>query len=69
TATGTVNTAGGFVASTLDMADADFMAGRLNFSGKGASASVSNAGRISAGSAGVGGIPPMIFPSPPGFPP
>ncbi|MDE2043470.1 MAG: heme-hemopexin-binding/utilization protein, partial [Alphaproteobacteria bacterium] len=45
-----MNTAGGFVASTLDMADADFMAGRLNFSGKGASASVSNAGRISAGS-------------------
>ncbi|WP_428332431.1 MBG domain-containing protein [Novosphingobium sp.] len=49
TATGSVDTAGGFIASTLDIADSDFMAGRANFAGKGASASVSNAGRIVAG--------------------
>lgn len=47
TSTGTVQTGGGFVASTLDIADADFMGGKLNFAGTGGS--VSNAGRISAG--------------------
>jgi filamentous hemagglutinin family protein len=46
TSTGTVNTAGGFVASTLDIADADFMAGKLNFAGNGASNAVTNAGHI-----------------------
>ena len=49
TGTGAVNTAGGFVASTLDIADSDFMAGKLNFLGKGSSASVSNRGNINAG--------------------
>lgn len=49
TKTGTVNTAGGFVASTLDIADVDFQAGRTNFTGKGSSAAVSNAGQIVAG--------------------
>ena len=49
TSTGTVQTAGGFVASSLDLADADFMAGRTTFTGKGASAQVSNAGSITAG--------------------
>ncbi len=48
TASGTVNTAGGFVASTLDIADADFMAGTLAFKGNGASGNVSNAGQINA---------------------
>jgi filamentous hemagglutinin family protein len=48
TASGAVNTAGGFVASTLDIANGDFMAGRLNFVGNGASGSVSNAGHITA---------------------
>ena len=49
TSTGSVQTGGGFVASTLDIADADFMAGRLNFKGNGASKAVTNAGNISAG--------------------
>ncbi len=48
--TGTVQTGGGFVASTLDIANGDFNAGRLAFTGTGASKSVSNAGRIDAGS-------------------
>ena len=49
TASGSVQTGGGFVASTLDIADADFMAGRLNFAGHGASKTVTNAGQIAAG--------------------
>ncbi len=49
TTTGIVNTAGGFVASTLNIADTDFMAGTVRFMGKGASAGVSNAGQIVAG--------------------
>ncbi len=42
---------GGLVASSLDIADADFKAGKYNFSGKGGS--VVNAGKISAGAGGV----------------
>ena len=38
--------AGGFVASTLDIADEDFAAGRLRYEGTGSSASVENAGAI-----------------------
>lgn len=49
TSTGTVRTGGGFVASTLDISDADFMAGQTRFYGSGASRSVSNAGAIAAG--------------------
>lgn len=49
TSTGTVETAGGFVASTLDIADGDFMSGNARFTGRGASAKISNAGRIAAG--------------------
>ncbi len=49
TATGAVQTGGGFVASTLNVADADFMAGKNNFAGSGSSAGVSNAGHITAG--------------------
>src|SRR5206468_2250714 len=47
TPTGSVQVGGGFVASTLDIGNADFNAGNLNFTGKGASAAVSNAGNIS----------------------
>ena len=47
TPTGSVQVGGGFVASTLDIGNADFNAGRLNFTGRGASAAVSNAGSIS----------------------
>jgi filamentous hemagglutinin family protein len=50
TASGVVDTGGGFVASTLGIADGDFMAGKLPFAGNGASAKVSNAGRILASS-------------------
>ncbi len=45
TKTGTVNT-GAFVASTLGIADSDFMAGKRGFAGNGASAGVSNDGAI-----------------------
>lgn len=49
TSTGAVRTGGGFVASTLDMTDADFMAGKLHFAGRGKSSAVVNAGSIRAG--------------------
>ena len=48
TKTGAVQTGGGFVASTLGIADSDFNKGNLNFVGNGASAGVSNAGSIAA---------------------
>jgi filamentous hemagglutinin family protein len=48
TPTGSVQVGGGFVASTLDISNADFNAGNLNFSGRGASSAVTNAGTISA---------------------
>jgi filamentous hemagglutinin family protein len=50
--TGVVNTTGGFVASSLDVSDSDFMAGTLNFSGAATGPGVSNAGSITAGSGG-----------------
>ena len=56
TSTGSVKTGGGFVASTLDIRNDDFMAGRLDFFGTGSSASVSNAGRIEAGSGGFAAL-------------
>ncbi|WP_295638050.1 MBG domain-containing protein [Novosphingobium sp.] len=49
TPSGAVDTRGGFVASTLDIADGDFMSGNLAFTGNGASAGVANAGTIRAG--------------------
>lgn len=52
TSTGSVQTGGGFVASTLDIADGDFNAGKLSFSGRTTGASVSNAGSITAGAGG-----------------
>lgn len=48
TATGNVQTGGGFVASTLAITDADFMGGTFSFTGSGSSASVTNAGKIYA---------------------
>lgn len=48
TRTGAVSVGGGFVASTLDIANNDFVSGLLNFVGDGASAGVSNAGTIAA---------------------
>ena len=52
TRTGTVRVGGGFVGSTLDISNQDFLSGRLNFAGNGASSAVSNAGSISAGPGG-----------------
>lgn len=49
TSRGTVQTGGAFVASSLDISDADFQAGRASFLGKGTSARISNAGSIVAG--------------------
>jgi filamentous hemagglutinin family protein len=56
TPSGSVQVGGGFVASTLDIRNADFNAGILNFTGKGASASVSNAGVISSAAGGFVGL-------------
>lgn len=49
TRTGSVQTGGGFIASTLGMSDADFNAGKLAFTGTGGSAAVRNDGNIAAG--------------------
>jgi filamentous hemagglutinin family protein len=56
TKTGAVQVGGGFVASTLGVADNDFNNGSLNFVGKGASAGVSNAGSIVAAPGGFVGL-------------
>ena len=56
TKTGAVQVGGGFVASTLGIADNDFNNGNLNFVGKGASAGVSNAGSITASPGGFVGL-------------
>jgi filamentous hemagglutinin family protein len=56
TPSGAVNVGGGFVASTLGIADADFSSGNLNFTGSGASAGISNAGSISAALGGFVGL-------------
>ena len=56
TSAGTVNVGGGFVASTLGMSDAEFLAGRSKFTGNGASASVSNAGLITVGRGGYAAL-------------
>ncbi len=56
TATGTVKVGGGFVASTLNIADDDFLNGNLNFKGNGASAGVSNEGVIIIGREGYAAL-------------
>ncbi|WP_375454856.1 GLUG motif-containing protein, partial [uncultured Methylobacterium sp.] len=55
TRTGKVNAAG-FVASTLDTSDDDFRAGRRQFRGSGASASVTNRGTITIGRGGYAAL-------------
>ena len=47
---------GGFVASTLGIADEDFKNGNLNFTGSGASKGVSNAGSIQTAPGGFVGL-------------
>jgi filamentous hemagglutinin family protein len=56
TKSGAVQVGGGFVASTLGIADNDFNNGNLKFVGKGASAGVSNAGSIAAAPGGFVGL-------------
>jgi filamentous hemagglutinin family protein len=56
TKTGAVQVGGGFVASTLGIADSDFNKGNLNFVGNGASAGASNAGSIAAAPGGFVGL-------------
>ena len=46
----------GFVASSLDIADDDFMAGRLKFTGNGSSADVTNEGTIVSGRGGFAAL-------------
>ena len=53
---GTVKTGGGFVASTLDIKDEDFLKGKRVFTGNGSSAEVSNAGVISVGRGGYAAL-------------
>jgi filamentous hemagglutinin family protein len=56
TSSGSVKVGGGFVASTLDMSNEDFLAGRNTFKGNGASAGVSNAGIITVGRGGYAAL-------------
>ncbi|MBJ7556301.1 GLUG motif-containing protein [Marinomonas spartinae] len=56
TSTGSVKVGGGFVASTLNIADKDFLKGHFLFKGTGASAGVSNAGIITVGRGGYAAL-------------
>jgi len=56
TPTGTVRVGGGFVASTLDISNDDFLKGQYNFNGNGASAGVSNEGVITVGRGGYAAL-------------
>ena len=56
TPSGTVTVGGGFVASTLDIGNTDFMAGNLVFRGNGASGAVSNQGTINVGPGGFAAL-------------
>ncbi|WP_160170435.1 S-layer family protein [Afipia sp. P52-10] len=55
TPTGVVNT-GSFAASTLDIKNEDFLAGKYKFTGNGASAVVTNAGRINVSDGGFAAL-------------
>ncbi|WP_264651191.1 MBG domain-containing protein [Candidatus Symbiopectobacterium sp. NZEC151] len=56
TSSGSVKVGGGFVASTLDIKDEDFLKGKRQFTGNGNSAEVSNAGIISVGRGGYAAL-------------
>ena len=56
TSSGTVKVGGGFVASTLDISDDDFLDGNLSFSGDGSSAGVTNEVIISIGRGGYAAL-------------
>ncbi|WP_160118284.1 beta strand repeat-containing protein [Pannonibacter phragmitetus] len=56
TSSGTVNAGGGFVASTLDISNEDFLKGLYRFSGNGSSAGVSNEGVITIGRGGYAAL-------------
>ncbi len=56
TPTGAIQVGGGFVASTLGIADSDFNSGNLRFTGNGASSGVANAGSIQAAPGGFVGL-------------
>ncbi|WP_293855565.1 filamentous hemagglutinin N-terminal domain-containing protein [uncultured Alsobacter sp.] len=56
TPTGTVKAGGGFVASTLDIADDDFIAGKRTFRGTGSSRGVVHQGSIEIGSGGYAAL-------------
>ena len=53
---GRIETGGGFVASTLDVMDGDFMQGRLRYGGTGRSARVTNRGAITVGRGGYAAL-------------
>ncbi|MDB5581077.1 MAG: filamentous hemagglutinin outer membrane protein, partial [Bradyrhizobium sp.] len=55
TKSGVINT-GSFAASTLDISNADFMAGNYKFTGNGGSAGVRNAGRINVSDGGFAAL-------------
>ena len=55
TKSGVINT-GSFAASTLDISNADFMAGNYRFTGNGGSAAVRNAGRINVSDGGFAAL-------------
>jgi filamentous hemagglutinin family protein len=55
TKSGVINT-GSFAASTLDIKDADFLAGNYKFTGNGGSAGVTNAGRINVSDGGFAAL-------------
>ncbi|WP_321447213.1 MBG domain-containing protein [uncultured Cohaesibacter sp.] len=56
TSSGAVKVGGGFVASTLNIKDEDFLSGNLSFEGDGSSAPVSNDGVISIGRGGYAAL-------------
>nr|WP_244629527.1 MBG domain-containing protein [Martelella limonii] len=56
TPTGTVKAGGGFVASTLDITNDDFMSGNMVFRGNGASGTVSNEGVVTIGRGGYAAL-------------
>ncbi|WP_421852388.1 GLUG motif-containing protein [Marinomonas sp.] len=56
TPSGTINVGGGFVGSTLDMTDQDFLTDNFRFLGDGASAAIRNEGVITVGRGGFAAL-------------